>query len=399
MKIKNPEDIVIVTVGQTDEEFAQSVADYVGKDQDILTTMVPRIFTGGEYNPKFIFENGSQGLNGKTVYLIATQGAFQNPQDMAMRVCIASRAAKENGAKNVILIATDLSYSRQDRGINEDPKMLGEANTAKLFAELLKLSGVDETITIHLHNSRVAKYHDSLSENGEKRIFNIQPASLFSHYLLEQSSLKIENEGENLVFISPDSGAEPFVREIRRQMFLPKSSMLLLNKVRKVPNHPGKITIDNPRLENGDKLEGKIGILPDDIVDTGGTLIKVIDWLFEDFNKFGKLKDLLLCFSHPVLGGKSYKTTQSKLAKKPQIREFIMLATRPFIVANCIFRFKGSSTILRIPNFFGDIIIRHNNGENLEESYVFNNKREMMKAIKHLYVTKRSSKHFMEKHK
>ncbi len=392
MKTKHT-DIVIATVSQTDEEFTQAVANYVGENKDILATMIPRIFTGGEYNPKFMFKD-DKNLHGKTVYLIATQGAFQDPQDIAMRIFIASRAAKENGAQKVILVATDLSYSRQDRGIDTDPKMRGEANTAKLFAELLKTAGVDETITIHLHNKRIIKYH----HQGKQRIFNIEPASLFSHYLLKHSSLKISNHGENLIFISPDAGAESFVREIRRQMFLNNSGLLLLNKIRKVPNHPGKVTINNPYLENTNSLEGKIGILSDDILDTGGTLMKVIDWLFEDFtNQFGKLDKILLCFSHPVLGGRAYKNTQNQLSKRKQIAEFIMLSTRPFIIHNRIFKFKRNSTVLNIANFLGDIIIRHHQSKNPEESYIFDKKEKMLETLNNLYSLVRSSEHFLNK--
>ena len=55
--------------------------------------------------------------------------------------------------------------------------------------------------------------------------------------------------------------------------------MLYLNKARKVPNKPEEITIDNPILENTDTLDGKTMIFPDDIIDTGGTMIKTVDWL------------------------------------------------------------------------------------------------------------------------
>ena len=49
-----------------------------------------------------------------------------------MRTYMVAGTAKENGAKGVYLVATDLSYSRQDRGLDEDKKMMGEGNTAKL---------------------------------------------------------------------------------------------------------------------------------------------------------------------------------------------------------------------------------------------------------------------------
>jgi len=388
---------VIVTISKTHEEFAQAIAEYAGQKEDILTLMDPRVFSGKEFNPRFIFENETKNLQGKTVYLISTQGPFQNPQDMAMRIFITSRAAKENGAEKVVFIATDLSFSRQDRGINQDIKMLGEANTAKLYAELLQISGVDEIITIHLHSKQVEKYHNDLSNNGKQRIFDIWPSSLIAHYLLTKSSLKIQNNGENIVFISPDTGAKTFVEKVKKQMFLPNSSMLLLNKARKIANNPKKVEIKNPKLQGTNTLNGKTGIFFDDITDTGGTFLKVIDWLFNDSHSFGVLKNMLVYFSHPVMAGQSYEGIQNRISKRPEVKEFIVLDTRPFIIHNRTFRFKKNSTVLRTNNFFGDIIIRHNNGEDLKKSYIFSNKEKMLKTMKPLYKIFRSSRHFLQK--
>jgi len=348
--------------------------------------MMPKIMSGGEFNPKFIFEGQAKNLKEKTVYLISTEGPFQNPQDRAMRNCITIRAAKENGAEKVILVALDLSYSRQDRSVDEDPKMLGEANTAKLYAELLKTAGVDEVITIHLHNKRVTKYHNDLSENNKKRIFNIQPTSLYAHYLLTKSSLIIKNKGENIVFISPDAGAKAFVEKVREQMFLPNSSILLLNKLRKEPNHPDKVIIDNPELIGTETLDGKIGIIFDDIIDTGGTFLKTTNWLFNDTNHdLGKLEGLFANFTHSVMGGKSYQDVQKKISENKHITEIVLIATRPFIINKRETQFKKNSTVIEIPMFIADVIKRHNTGENIEESYIFKNTKEMSETMNSLY--------------
>ena len=399
MKKPDMKNIVIGTVSRTHEEFSQSVAERVGQHTDICTVMNPKVFSGGEFNPKFIFENDQKNLNGKTVYLISTQGPFQNPQDMAMRIFISARAAKENGAEKVVLVATDLSYSRQDRGVDEDPKkMLGEANTAKLYAELLNVSGVDETITIHVHNIRVKQYHNQIGGGDKKRIFDIWPASIVAHYLLTKSSLEIKNQGENIVIISPDSGAQPFVKKVKEHMFLKNASMLYLNKARKSPNNPKAVVIDNPKLAGADTLNGKTGILFDDIIDTGGTFLKIIDWLLNTSSdhSLGMLEKMIVYFTHPVMAGKSYENIQNRISKKQKVMEFIVLNTRPFIVNNRTFRFKKNSTVIRISNLFGDIIIRHSRGENLEKSYVFKNKDEMILALEPLYKIFRSSRHFMK---
>ena len=396
----NLEGIVVTTISRTHEEFSQMVSEHVGQYADIGAVMDPRIFSGGEYSPKFRFENKkNKNLKNKSVYIISTQGPFQNPQEMAMRTYMVAGTAKENGAKGVYLVATDLSYSRQDRGLDEDKKMMGEGNTAKLYADLLAKSGVDGVITLHSHNKKIKKYYeDNFKDNDGKVFFDVWPYSLLAHYLLTKSSLHIENNGENIVVVSPDKGARKFSEKLRDSLYLNNIGMLYLNKARKVPNKPEEITIDNPILENTDTLDGKTMIFPDDIIDTGGTMIKTVDWLNNNqgSNELGTPKDYFFYFTHSVMSGRAYAGIQNRLSKL-NAKEFILTNTRPFISDNRSFRFKRNSTVLRTARFFGDMILRHYRGENLEGAYDFKSKTQLIKTMKKLYVIKRSSHHFMDK--
>ena len=398
--IKNLEELVVATISKTHEEFSQSVAEYVGQHEDIENVMDPRVFSGGEYNSKFRYEYRKKtDLKGKAVYLISTQGPFQNPQDMAMRAFIAARTAKENGAGGVYLVATDLSYSRQDRGPKEDEKMIGECNAAKLYAELLAHSGVDGLITMHCHNKKIRKFYEKeMGVDGEKIFFDVWPYSLLAHYLVTKSSLKIDNRGENIVVVSPDKGARKFSEKLRDALYLKNAGMLYLNKARWMANKPNAVTIDNPKLIGADSLEGKTIIFPDDIIDTGGTLMKTVDWLNNTHGNhgLGVPSKYFFYFTHAVMSNKAHNEIQNKLSKL-NAQEFITTNTRPYITDQRTFRFKKNSTILRVPNLFGDIILKHFKGEDLEGIYDFKTKGEMMKTIKPLYETKRSSRHFMEK--
>tara|TARA_Y100000310_G_scaffold342726_1_gene447103 strand:+ start:403 stop:1614 length:1212 start_codon:yes stop_codon:yes gene_type:complete len=394
------EGIVVATISRTHEEFSQMISEHVGQYDDIGTVMDPRMFSGGEYGPKFRFGDKNQmNLINKSVYIISTQGPFQNPQDIGMRICLAAGTAKENGAKGVYLVATDLSYSRQDRGPSEDKKMVGEGNTAKLYAELLANSGVDGVITLHSHNRKIKGYYEeAMGASGEKVFFDVWPYSLLSHYLLTKSSLDIENNGENIVVVSPDKGARKFSEKLRDSLYLNNAGMLYLSKARNSPNKPDEVIVDNPRLENTDTLDKKTIIFPDDIIDTGGTIIKTVDWLNNSHKNhgFGNPKDYFFYFTHAVMSGRAYEGIQNKLAKL-NAKEFIVTNTRPFISDNRSFRFKKNSTVLRTAKLFGDMILRHYSGEDLEGAYDFKSKTQLIKTMKRLYVIKRSSHHFMDK--
>ena len=96
------------------------------------------------------------------------------------------------------------------------------------------------------------------------------------------------------------------------------------------------------------------------------------------------------------MSGRAYAGIQNRLSKL-NAKEFILTNTRPFISDNRSFRFKRNSTVLRTARFFGDMILRHYKGENLEGAYDFKSKTQLIKTMKKLYVIKRSSHHFMDK--
>ena len=85
-----------------------------------------------------------------------------------MRNLLIARAAKENGAARVMLVEPDLYYSAQDRGPGVDhgetqfvrddkdrKKFDGQPFTARLYAQMLKLAGVDHVLTVHNHSYSV----------------------------------------------------------------------------------------------------------------------------------------------------------------------------------------------------------------------------------------------------
>ena len=89
-------------------------------------------------------------------------------QTLAQRKLLIARSAKENGAARVVLVEPDLYYSAQDRGprrelgdtqverdLGDLKKFDGQPFTAMLYAEILKLAGVDVVLTVHNHSCAV----------------------------------------------------------------------------------------------------------------------------------------------------------------------------------------------------------------------------------------------------
>ncbi|EXJ12925.1 ribose-phosphate pyrophosphokinase [Nitrincola nitratireducens] len=165
----------VVVSNTSDNPFAIDVAYAMGQREDIADLISMKQFMNSEFCPRFIsdetdFDNIGRTLKGRPVIIVSTTSHTKSRQELAMNNLIIARAAKENGAERVILVEPDLFYSAQDRGphkdlgqthferdINDIKKFDGQPFTAKLYAQLLKFSGVDTVMTIHNHSESVQK--------------------------------------------------------------------------------------------------------------------------------------------------------------------------------------------------------------------------------------------------
>ncbi len=388
------DNIVIATVSSTHADFSERIAEYAGQNGSILNIMDPHKFSGKEYCPRF-----KVPVIEKNVYLIATQGPFQNPQEMMARIAFAASAAKTNGARRVTAVMTDLPFSRQDRGPKEDSRMIGQPLSAEVQAAIFAATGVDRVLTMHLHSEKLYSiYANVYRQEGKNVLYGIVPDFITAHYFRSCASLNIKENGSDIVFIAVDKGSIPYIRRIKKLIGLPYAGILCFSKKRKEPNKETGLLIDIDSHENVTLLENKIGIIADDIVDTGGTLGVIGDAL--NTNKFGlgKMKGLYIYFTHPVLAADSYKQKQSDLIKIGA-REIICTNTRPYIaeIEKQDEEFKKRATILLIEKLFAHAIINCcERNKHPEEVYTFATGNDGDEQASKLYEIKRSEL-FIEK--
>ena len=184
---------VVVVGNSSDDPFAIDVAYAVGQREDIADLISMKTFANSEFCPRFIsdeqdFSQIGKGLLGKTVVIVSTSNRLVSRQNLAMRNVLIARAAKENGANQVMLVEPDLYYSAQDRGPHRDlgetqferddqdlKKFDGQPFTAMLYAQMLKLAGVDSVLTVHNHSYAV---QETFSQIFDGQFYNLVP-SLF----------------------------------------------------------------------------------------------------------------------------------------------------------------------------------------------------------------------------
>ncbi|WP_417528221.1 phosphoribosyltransferase family protein [Marinomonas shanghaiensis] len=284
---------VVVVSNSSDNPFAIDVAYAMGQHEDIADLISMKQFMNSEFCPRFIsdeadFDNIGRKLKGKAVIIVSTGSHVKSRQELAMSNLIIARAAKENGADRVILVEPDLFYSAQDRGphqslgetsferdIQDVKKFDGQPFTAKLYAQLLKLSGVDTVMTIHNHSESVQKMFNEVFEGD---FHNLIPYEIYAHYLLNSNILNYGEDGEGLVLCAPDKGARDFVKQMYKTLGLSKAKFIMLDKDR-TAERKVEITLHKESEHTFDGLDGASIVLFDDMVRTGSTVVKSCQFL------------------------------------------------------------------------------------------------------------------------
>ncbi|EAR11265.1 ribose-phosphate diphosphokinase [Reinekea blandensis] len=284
---------VVVVSNSSDNPFAIDIAYALGQLEEIDDIISMKQFMNSEFCPRFIsdendMDNIGHTLDGKSVVIVSTSSHVKSRQELAMANLIIARSAKENGAKRVVLIEPDLFYSAQDRGPRRDlgethferdlkdiKKFDGQPFTAKLYAQMLKLAGVDTVITVHNHSTSVQKMFSDVFDGD---FHNLIPYEIYAHYLLNSDILNYGPQGEGLVLCAPDKGARDFVKAMYDTLDLPKAKFIMLDKER-TDERKVEITLHKESEHTFEGLDGASVVLFDDMVRTGGTVVKSCKFL------------------------------------------------------------------------------------------------------------------------
>lgn len=298
----------VIIVGSVSEDpFAIDVAHAFGQSAELSDIIALKNFANGEFCPRFIsdeqdFEHVGDKLQGATVVIVSVDNPTYGRQTLAQRNFLIARAAKDNGAANVVLVEPDLFYSAQDRGPRPEhgataqprdakdlKKFDGQPFSALLYAQLLRTAGVDAVITVHNHSHSV---QELFSRVFGGRFTNLVPAELYAHYLCNSDIVASGDGGANLVLCAPDAGAVEFVDTMHRALGLAGAGVCRLAKERAGERQVEiRIAPDSPvQLA---ELAGKDVVIFDDMVRTGSTIVKACRAL-----RHGRPRRVLFCVSH-----------------------------------------------------------------------------------------------------
>ena len=176
--------------------------------------------------------------------------------------------AKENSSE-VIAVIPYMGYARQDREF-----LPGEIVTMKVLGKLFKSAGASKIIVVDIHSS-IGLKHFSIKTKNVTAI-----PDLVGYF--KKLSLK------NPLVVSPDQGGKERAKEFAKEF---NSDYIALEKTR--DRKTGKVKIKTKNLE---EVKNRDLILVDDIISTGGSIIKATQFL-----KKQKCKRIYVACTHALL--------------------------------------------------------------------------------------------------
>jgi ribose-phosphate pyrophosphokinase len=214
-----------------------------------------------------------ESIRGADVFIV--QSGSPPVNDHLFELLIMVQAAKLASAKRITAVIPWFPYTRQDK--KSRPR---EPITAKLVADMLEVAGVDRVLTMDLHAGQIQGFFTV-------PVDHMTALPLFAQYYRDKGLF-----GEKVVAVSPDAGRVKMARRFGQML---DGDLAIMNKVR--PEH------DTAEVTEviGD-VRGKVAILSDDMILTGGTLIAGATALRE-----AGATEVYACATHGLFSGNAFE--------------------------------------------------------------------------------------------
>ncbi|CCH78338.1 phosphoribosylpyrophosphate synthetase [Nostocoides japonicum T1-X7] len=252
---------LMVFSGRAHPELAQEVAAQIG------TELVPTSaydFANGE-----IYVRYEESVRGSDAFVIQSHTTPIN--ECIMEHLLMVDALKRASAKRITVVLPFYGYARQDK------KHRGrEPISARLVADMFKAAGADRLMAVDLHTDQIQGFFDGPVDH------------LFAQPVLAEHVQKYYGH-EELAVVSPDAGRIKVAEQWSRT--LGGAPLAFIHKTRDI--HQPNVSIANRVV--GD-VRGRICVLVDDMIDTGGTIAKACEALMKD-----GAKGVVMAATHAIL--------------------------------------------------------------------------------------------------
>jgi ribose-phosphate pyrophosphokinase len=254
--------------GTANEPLAEAIARKLGVG---LCELTIKRFSDGE-----IFVRIDENVRGRDVFIVQPTGP---PAENIMELLLILDAVSRASAARVTAVVPYFGYGRQDR--KDQPRV---AIGAKLMANLIAKAGANRVVSVDFHQHQLQAFFDI-------PVDHLYALPVFvEHYSKRDLS--------PLVVVASDVGAAKMARGYARRL---GGEIAMIDKRRPSHNVAEAVTVV------GD-VQGKNCLVPDDMIDTGGTMVEAVRAL-----KDHGAKDVYICATHALLSGPAVE----RLSKLP----------------------------------------------------------------------------------
>jgi ribose-phosphate pyrophosphokinase len=243
---RGPSGKLMLFSGRSHPALAQLIADQLNIE---LGEVELKTFANGETYCRY-----RESIRGADVFIVqACHGRAAN--DYLWELMVMIQAAKLASANRITAVMPWFPYSRQDK--KSSPR---EPITAKLLADVLDAAGVDRVLTMDLHAGQIQGFF-------RIPVDHMTALPLFARYYRETLGL----HGDGVVAVSPDPGRAKMATKFAQML---DADFALMNKQRPAHDIAAVTQVVG-------EVSGKVAIMSDDIIVTGGTLIAGAEALLE----------------------------------------------------------------------------------------------------------------------
>jgi ribose-phosphate pyrophosphokinase len=244
---KTTEKNLMVFSGRAHPDLAEEVAEQLG------TGLTPT--SAYEFANSEIYIRYEESVRGCDAFVIQSHTAPIN--EWIMEHLIMVDALKRASAKRNTVVMPFYGYALQDK------KHRGrEPISARLMADMFKTAGADRLICVDLHTAQIQGFFDG-------PVDHLMALPILSAYVKERYG------HEQLAVVSPDAGRIKVAEQWSNR--LGGAPLAFIHKTR---------DIDRPNESIANRVvgevKGRICVLVDDMIDTGGTIVKAAEALMSD---------------------------------------------------------------------------------------------------------------------
>ncbi|MEK3784884.1 MULTISPECIES: ribose-phosphate diphosphokinase [Paenibacillus] len=245
--------------GSSNPELAASICDKLGVE---LGRIKLSRFKSGE-----VYVHYEESIRNCDVFLV--QSLAHPINELFVELLVMIDAAKRASARTINIVVPYYGYARQER--KAAPR---EPISAKMLADVLTTVGATRVVTLDLHAAAIQGFFNI-------PVDHLTALDLISEHLCSQSL-------ERPVVVSPDAGRASMAEKLANQLDSPFAIM-----IKKRPAHNESVITH----VIGD-VEGRTPIIIEDLIDTGTTIVNVVESLRERGSQ-----PVIVCATHGLFSG------------------------------------------------------------------------------------------------